>query len=514
MSDIERIDSRVGRMALHGVASLRAIEAAAQAGLPPFTLMARAGAAVARLALAVAPHARRVVVFAGPGNNGGDGIEAAVRLHALAKPVHLVLVAAVDRLPTDAAQALHRARSAGIELHLAAEGDAVARDGTGDDCDLVIDALLGIGATRPPEGAIARAVEHIAGLAARGARVLAVDVPTGLDSDFGRADGRVVVADDTLTLLALKPGLFTAAGRDHAGRIWLAPLAPRDDAVPDAWLVGRGDASWAPARRRHAEHKGSFGDVAVVGGAAGMAGAAWLAARAAHAAGAGRVFVDLLESNADGTPHTGDVDPLRPELMLRRGWWQGDVGVLRAATVVCGCGGGAPVRAALPRLLAHVARLVLDADALNAIAADPALQALVAARRGRGLATVLTPHPLEAARLAGSDTAAVQGDRLGAARALASRYGAVVVLKGSGTVIAAPDELARIAATGNASLASAGTGDVLAGWLGGRWAASGADAFAVATRAVIEHGAAAEPERPGALRAGDLVERLYLRARA
>ena len=167
------------------------------------------------------------------------------------------------------------------------------------------------------------------------------------------------------------------------------------------------------------------------------------------------------------------------------------------------------MRSALPRLLSLAARLVLDADALNAIAVDPSLLTLVAARERRGHSTIMTPHPLEAARLLGSTAASVQADRLGATRELASRLRSVIVLKGSGTVVCAVDGTTRVNATGNASLASAGTGDVLAGWIGGRWASLATSAFDIATRAVIEHGAAAEPERPGALRAGDLIERLY-----
>jgi hydroxyethylthiazole kinase-like uncharacterized protein yjeF len=511
MSTIERIDSAVGRAPLHGIAATRAREAAALASVPAYTLMARAGAAVARLALALAPHARRILVLAGPGNNGGDGIEAATRLIGFGKRAAVVLVGDAERRSGDAAQALARARAAGVDVRPFDAG------GEHDDGapDLVIDALLGIGATRAPEGAIAAAIERIAALAARGARVLAIDVPSGLDADRGQPLGpHCVVAADTLTMLTLKPGLFTAAGRDHAGRAWLDRLgAGEEDSAADAWLVGRGDPACAAAPRRHSAHKGSFGDVAVVGGAAGMTGAAWLAARAAHAAGAGRVFVDVLADRAEGS--SDGLDPCRPELMFRRGWWSGASETVASATVVCGCGGGDAVRAALPRLLSIVPRLVVDADALNAIAGDTALQALMTARATRGFATVLTPHPLEAARLLASTTAAVQGDRLRAARELAERYRTVIVLKGSGTVVAVVAEAPRISATGNASLASAGTGDVLAGWIGGRWAGSSATAaFDVATRAVIEHGAAAEPEAPGAIRAGDLIEALYRRSRA
>ena len=512
MSEIEPIGSGVARVPLLGCTATRRRERAALATAAPFALMARAGDAVARLSLALAPHARRIVVFAGPGNNGGDGIEAATRLAAFGKRAVVFLVAAKAAPPADAAHALARARAAGIHVrdwHARAETIGSDEDGA----DLIIDALLGIGAARPPEGEIAAAIARIAELAARGARVLAVDVPSGLDADRGQPIGAAaVVADDTLTLLAAKPGLFTGSGRDHAGRVWCAPIGVAgEDSAPDAWLVGTRDACCALPVRRQASHKGSFGDVAVVGGAPGMEGAAWLAARAAHAAGAGRVYVEL--QHGEGSPAQQGFDPGRPELMLRPGWSEGDAATIRATTVVCGCGGGEAVRASLPKLLSLAPRLVLDADALNAIAADPALLALTAARRARGLATILTPHPLEAARLLESTAATVQADRVRAACELARRAAAVIVLKGSGTVVADADEVPRINATGNASLASAGTGDVLAGWIGGRWAAGSLSAFDVATLGVIEHGAAAEPLRPGALRAADLVERLHRRAR-
>jgi hydroxyethylthiazole kinase-like uncharacterized protein yjeF len=502
-----RIDAAHERQPLFGVASTRRIEAEAQRELPPFTLMARAGEAVARLALALAPHARRIVVFAGPGNNGGDGIEAAARLRELGKDASVWLVGAEGDRPFDAAQALSQAREAGVPVAPMPEAD--------DDNEpvpaLVIDGLLGIGASRPPEGDLAIAIGRIARLAARGAIVVAIDLPSGLDAGRGRPLGRAcVVAHHTLTMLTAKPGLFTAAGRDHCGTVWLDRLGVQRSAdAPDAWLIGRGELDRPELARRHEQHKGSFGDVAVVGGAPGMAGAAWLAARAAHAAGAGRVFVDLLDSG----PGRAGLDPLRPELMVRDGWWQGPRDVVEQATIVCGCGGGDAVRAVLPRLVAIAFRLVLDADALNAIAVDTGLQARLAARAGRDRQTILTPHPLEAARLLGSTVAEVQADRLGAAEALAGRYRSTIVLKGSGTVVAALGERPRINATGNASLASAGTGDVLAGWIGGRWP-DGTTAIEAASLGVVEHGAAAEPAGTGALRAGDLVERLYAQARS
>ena len=513
MNPIERIDSSVGRRPLFHVAATRRMELRGGAGLAPFAVMARAGEATARLALALCPHASHVRVFAGPGHNGGDGIEAAVRLREFGKSVSIRRVASAATPSALVAEALSRASRAGVPIEAFAGHDA-SREPVPD---LVLDALLGIGASRPPTGEVASAIEAIAGLAARGARVLALDIPSGLDPDRGRPLGPACAqAHDTLTFLALKPGLFTADGRDRAGRIWFASLdVDPDGEEADAWLCGAGDPSMHRPTRRHAHHKGSFGDLAVVGGSSGMAGAAWLAARAAHAAGAGRVFVDVLDAQGAGA-----VDPVRPELMFRAGWWRSPADVLARSTVVCGCGGGDAVRDALPRLLSSVPRLVLDADALTALAGDASLATLTAARRARGFATILTPHPLEAARLLGTTAAAVQEDRTSAARAIADQQGAVVVLKGSGTVIAAAGEASRINATGNASLASAGTGDVLAGWIGGLWASDtgssdgGATAIDVATRGVVEHGAAAEPEHRGPLRAADLVEALYRRSRS
>lgn len=494
--------------ALHDRAATRRIEQAAQAALPPFTLMARAGLATARLARALAPHARRAWIAAGPGNNGGDGLEAAVHLRAAGLAVHVTLAAAPARLPADARTAWLRAVDAGVTV-----SRALPTEPPGPD-DIALDAVLGLGATRAPEGELATLVLHLNALRCT---VLAIDLPSGLDTDTGQPSGEPGVrAAHTLSLLTLKPGLFTAAGRDTAGEVWFDDLGVDTGAEPaTAWLAG------APphARREHAQHKGSFGDVLVVGGGAGMAGAAVLAARAAHAAGAGRVHVDLLDPSA--LTH----DLVRPELMFRPASRQHTLPA--HATVVAGCGAGDAIEAALPRLLDEAERLVLDADALNAVARDAGLQARLAARLGRGQATILTPHPLEAARLLGRDTGAVQSDRLGAAQQLAHRCQAVVVLKGSGSVIAAPGGAPTLNPTGNASLATAGTGDVLAGWIGGRWAIGGtpapqatvaagsgeSPALAAALQAAIsgtwQHGQAADGSLHTPLRAADLVEALH-----
>ncbi|MBZ8140571.1 bifunctional ADP-dependent NAD(P)H-hydrate dehydratase/NAD(P)H-hydrate epimerase [Rubrivivax gelatinosus] len=454
---------------LHASDASRAAEAAALAQTPPHALMRRAGLGVARLALALAPHARTVAVLAGPGNNGGDGLVAARHLHAAGKAVRVLLLGDEQRLPADAADALQAARAAGVPI-----ADSL------DDCpaDLVVDALLGLGTTRAPEGRIAEAIAWAAG---RGGPVLAVDLPTGLHADTGQPLGAACVrATATLSLLTLKPGLFTGAGRDLAGRVWLDTLGVEAGAES-----ARLAPAPAPRPRAHVQHKGSFGDVVVVGGAPGMGGAAWLAARAALAAGAGRVYCSPLD------PAAALLDPTHPELMGRNTWWRSPPAELAAATVVCGCGGGGAVRAALPPLLAHAARLLLDADALNAVAADPSLQRLLAGRAGRGQQTILTPHPLEAARLLGTGAAEVQADRVAAAERLAARYAAVVVLKGSGSVVAAPGAKPSLNPTGNALLATAGTGDVLAGWIAGSWM-PGRDARPVAVDAVWQHGHAAD----------------------
>ncbi|HJV60031.1 MAG TPA: NAD(P)H-hydrate dehydratase [Albitalea sp.] len=480
-------------LGLFGIERTRAIEQRACAALPPHALMRRAGAAVARLALAVAPHASTIWIVCGPGNNGGDGLDAAIRLHELGKQVHVTLLGDPGHLPADARDAWERARAAGI----AVDGSLAATPAA----ELAIDALLGIGATRPPRDALAEAIAHLNALACP---VLAIDVPSGLNVDTGQPLGEHAVrARHTLSLLSLKPGLFTAAGRDHAGEVWFDDLGVDTGAeIPDAWLGG--SPSDTPPPRRHAQHKGSFGDVAVVAGAPGMSGAALLAGRAALAAGAGRVYVDPLDDRAAG------LDSQRPELMFRHGWWKSPEATLLAGTVVCGCGGGEAVREPLPRLLSAAGRLVLDADALNAIAADTSLQALLTARASRARPTVITPHPLEAARLLACTASQVQSDRLASAQALAERFGCVVLLKGSGSVIAAPGEVPCINPTGTAALATPGTGDVLAGWIGGLWSQLGASdaesALRAARAAAWQHGAAADADTARVLRASDLIE--------
>ncbi|TFZ01604.1 NAD(P)H-hydrate dehydratase [Ramlibacter rhizophilus] len=454
--------------ALHDIAAIRRIESAAALGLPPHALMQRAGLAVARLALALAPHEPGVWLACGPGNNGGDGLEAAWHLKAWGRSPVVTWLGDEQSVPADARASLERARHAGV----------VFTDTPPPRCGLAIDALFGLGARRPLAGRAAQCRDALATLAAAGTPVLAVDLPSGLDADTGTGE-QPVRADHTLSLLALKPGLFTAQGRDAAGQVWFDDLGVTASEPASAMLSARPE----PVLRPHASHKGSWGDVAVVGGAAGLRGAALLAARAALHAGAGRVFVAPLQASGEPT-----LDPFQPDLMFR----DPEALDLPRLHIVCGCGGGDAVRAVLPRIISSARSLVLDADALNAIAADASLGKLLRARSGRAdRPSVITPHPLEAARLLQLTAGEVQQDRLSAARKLVEAFGCVVVLKGSGSVIAAPGEVPRINPTGNARLAIAGTGDVLAGMVATRMA-RGQAPFAAACDAVHAHGELAD----------------------
>ncbi|MCX2862668.1 NAD(P)H-hydrate dehydratase [Paucibacter sp. PLA-PC-4] len=491
----------IDHLPLYRTVSSRTIEAQALQTTRPHELMQRAGAAVAKLALALQPHARHIWLLCGPGNNGGDGLVAARLLQAAGKQVRISLCGGAGRTAAaDAAWALQQAQAAGLAIETVLPTSA-------PKADLLIDALLGLGLSRAPDSTVAEAIRL---LNHHPAPTLAVDLPSGMDGDSGRAL-LSVQAQHTLALLTLKPGMFTAEGRSLCGEIWWDDLGQAPAGSADAQLLGRQalrDWRRLSGPRGHASHKGSWGDVLVVGGAAGMRGAAWLAARAALAAGAGRVYACLLQAEA-GVAAPQD----RPELM---NWsesllqfpdsWQRHI-------VVAGCGGGAAIAAPLPDLLRHARRLVLDADALNAIAADSHLRQLLRARQTLGRPTLLTPHPLEAARLMHIDTAEVQAGRLGAAQALSQEFGCTVLLKGSGTVIASPQQAPAINGSGNAALATAGTGDVLAGWLGGLWAQYGGEdpaaTHALACAAAYWHGLAGDTQKSGPLRAADLIESMH-----
>ncbi len=443
------------------VAAIRAIEAAAFAQVPPPDLMERAGAAAAACAQALAGGPRRVMVVAGPGNNGGDALVAARHLRAAWRDVTVAFCGRAEALPADAAAALAAWRHAGGEV-LPELPDRL-------DHDLVIDGLFGIGLARDLGGTPARWVARIN--AAR-RPVLALDIPSGLHADTGRILGDSIRADHTLSFIALKPGLLTRAGPDVCGTIQVDTLGldTRAAGRDIGHVIEDEDIAEAIPRRARDSHKGTYGTLVVVGGAPGMAGAALLAARAALLAGTGRVHVAQLD------PEGVRVDPMQPELMLHRG---PGTAALDAATAVCagpGLGAGAEAALALAMCIARPVPLLLDADALNLLARDAGAEAGV---RARVAPTVLTPHPAEAARLLGCDTAAVQDDRLAAALALARRYRATVLLKGAGSICAAADGSWHINVSGNPGMAVAGMGDVLSGIVGALLAQSCAPALAL-----------------------------------
>ena len=520
------------------LATIRRLEGRWLDETEPGELMACAGAAVARVAMAMwknLPAHAPVILLVGPGNNGGDALVAGRILRRAGLAVWAAGMPGLDTTPPeaeDARAAWEAWRADGQVIHgfeqvadwLWPDGDAPDDEQDDDDGDvppaepaLIIDGLFGIGLVRPLAGRVAELVSLV-----NRARVpvLAIDVPSGLDADrgapVGDAEAPVMQARQTVTMIADKPGLHTGAGLRHAGSVWVAPLSDlpleaeldvleaadgpadagewrgvpteaeaetdpdddhnfddsgRDDADADAPCPADEDgsphdlpgvlltaplaAALLPARARDA-HKGNGGDVLVVGGRLGMAGAARLAAQGAAGAGAGRVWIadDEADAPQDASGKARQpVDLLHPEIM--RFVWDADAALPGAAPVlVVGCGLGQDETAQqwLEHALASQAPLVIDADALGLLTEAP-----------EAPCSILTPHPLEAARLLGVSVADVQADRPACARALAARFEAVAVLKGAGTVVAAPDGRLAINTSGHPVLATAGTGDVLAG---------------------------------------------------
>ncbi|ONW75492.1 NAD(P)H-hydrate dehydratase, partial [Burkholderia cenocepacia] len=442
----------------------------------------------------VAGDDRPVWFAVGPGNNGGDALVAAAQLQQLGVATHAWMPVPVK--PDDAQWALGLARTAGVPLSATAPASL-------EGYAWVVDGLFGIGLGRALDGAFAEQAARIAAHARSGGRVLALDVPSGLDSDTGRIVGAgvAVAATHTLTFIGAKPGLYTGDGRDLAGEIHVASLDVAPPAAPAIVLNAPARFAAALPARAFASHKGTYGSLAVLGGDTGMCGAPILAARAALFAGAGKVHVGFLGAGAP--PY----DPPFPELMLHPADTL-DLGAMTAIAAGCGLGTREAAATLVRDVLAHDLPTLLDADALNLVATHADLAAAVAARGARGKPCVLTPHPLEAARLHGSDTAAVQRDRVAAAQTLAARYAGIVVLKGSGTVIAAPDGRVAINPTGNAALATGGTGDVLGGLIGALLAQRVAP-YEAALAGVYLHGLAADTltangTGPAGLTAGEL----------
>jgi hydroxyethylthiazole kinase-like uncharacterized protein yjeF len=466
--------------ALYTSSEIREIEQAALAVLPSGTLMQRAGEAAAAVALELIgdPESARVLVLVGPGNNGGDALETACRLAHVGADVTALLCASLAKQPADAQAAWERARASTIRLVEAEDCERLFTE----SWRLVVDGLFGIGLARPITGTPRNIIEAVNRLPCP---ILALDVPSGLDTDTGNVVGDdagiAIAATHTITFIGNKPGLHTASGRDYAGTVCVSALSIDDELFKPSSAELNQPALFATLlrKRQHNSHKGSFGDVTLVGGAHGMSGAIILSARAAAKCGAGRVFAAFL----DDAPL---YDSIHPELMCRH---VADIGFASGSFVVGpGLGTSAAAHDTVKHALNAQAPVVLDADALNLIAADNELQTL-ASRRTQP--TIMTPHPLEAARLLGAMSTSIQHDRLGAARKLANQFHCTIVLKGSGTVIATPDQQTVINPTGNPALATAGTGDVLAGMCGALLV-QGVTAREAALAAVWLHGQAAD----------------------
>jgi hydroxyethylthiazole kinase-like uncharacterized protein yjeF len=457
--------------ALYRVEQIRALEQQAQS-ISTTPLMELAGAAAADWVRTHFPASAPILCLAGQGNNGGDALVLARLLKQAGYPVSVVLLGDVGQLPNDAARAYQAWIDAGglCQKQMPAEGR----------WRLIVDGLFGIGLARPLEGLWRDAVLWIN---AQAAPVLALDIPSGLHAETGAVLGVAADAKWTISFIGNKPGLLTHDGPDHAGEVMLVPLVNIDSHIGAAGyaLSGQNVAQLLPARRKNS-HKGTFGSVGVIGGAAGMVGAALLAGRAALKLGAGRVTLGLLD------PDAPRVDMQQPELMLRAAEDLFYLDHITAFVVGPGLGKSADAVHCLEMAICRPLPLVLDADALNLIADKPELADKLARRQAP---TALTPHPAEAARLLGMSTDEVQADRINRAELLAHRFNCAVVLKGCGSIITRPQGAFCINTSGNPGLAGAGQGDVLAGIVAAMLA-QGLDAFEALQMAVYLHGAAAD----------------------
>ena len=433
------------------------------------TLMKRAGAAAAELIMKRLEDAgveqRRVTLLVGPGNNGGDALACACELREKGAVVNVVLPG--GRRPTSALAL------AQLERWTQAGGTTYDDPYMTEKADCVVDGLFGTGLAKPITGDY---LDAVLWFNERQALKVSLDIPSGLNPVTGHWTGSYpgCSADVTITFLCVKSGLYMCEGADAAGEIVLNEL---DVSVPLSPLsvIGTDEFPRVLRPRVKNSHKGDYGSVAVIGGTDGMIGASILAARAALISGAGRV---TLECRAEHAPH---VDMVYPEIMFATK----PVNLEDFDAIVLGCGLGtsAEAKARVIEALNCQKPLILDADALNI-----KLQDMVLARRAP---TVLTPHPGEAARLLRRDTAGVTADRVAACRELAVQTGAIVVLKGAGTVISMRSSRTWINPTGSPMLATGGSGDVLAGMIGAMFA-QGYDMVESVLAAVYFHGLSAE----------------------
>jgi NAD(P)H-hydrate epimerase len=466
-------------------AEMRALDRATidDIGIPALTLMETAGRAVAHVALEMLETSGHIAVVCGPGNNGGDGFVAARVLRDLGHDAVVYLAAPRDSVKGDAAAHLAILERAGGFVRMIDSPPGL--DELGDEIAnaiLAIDALFGVGLARPITGHLADVVAAINAAPLR----LAVDIPSGLDADTGRVLGTCVEADGTVTMAALKIALASAPGFAHCGTIDVADIGVPSGVIATqavhAGIVEEADvAGWIPSAAP-LDHKGSRGHLLIVGGMPGMRGAGRLCANAALRGGAGLVTLAASgEVTADDSVMTKALADTLGELLANKS----------AVVIGPGLGQSEPAAGWVGEVLASGVPAVLDADALNLIAARPALLASLQDAAG---SVVLTPHPGEAARLLGIPTAEVEADRLAAVRALASRAQAVVVLKGARTIVCdgtLEDDYCSINPTGGPELATGGSGDVLGGVIGALLA-QGVSAADAARAAVWVHGIAGE----------------------
>ena len=445
---------------------------------PPL-LMERAGLAAAKVAHTrlLTSDKQRILILAGPGNNGGDALVAARYLHEWGGQVTLVFTGEAERLPQDARQALE-------QWQLAA-GTMIPELPVGDQWDVVIDGLFGIGLNemRPLAEKYRQLIQQINQL---NLPVLALDIPSGLLSDSGRVPDVAIKAAITTTFIALKPGLLTHDGCDYCGEIIVCDLGLDAAALslPQNWQLDRaGVAQRLPSPRRANSHKGTYGRLGVLGGATGMIGAALLAGRAALKLGAGRVYLGLLAQ--DDVPV---VDPVQPELMLRSPSDFFNPDFLDGLIIGPGLGSEIAACICLEQALQTCLPLVVDADALNLIALHTELSSTLQVRKAPA---ILTPHPAEAARLLNTTVTEIQRNRLEAARNIVRKFNCAIVLKGAGSLCAFPNGHCHFNTSGNPGLSSAGTGDVLSGFLGALLV-QGLSPENALPLAVYLHGAAAD----------------------
>jgi hydroxyethylthiazole kinase-like uncharacterized protein yjeF len=432
---------------IYSVATVREIDRTAieDEGIPGYTLMTRAGAAAVRAARERFPDETRWQVICGAGNNAGDGYVVARLAAQEGFVVSVIALVDPESLSGDAATAYGDfAAEGGVVMPWEGELDSEA--------GLLVDALLGSGLERDVEGEFAKAV---AAINSHPARVMALDIPTGVHGDTGQVMGTAVAADLTVTFVGLKAGLFAGDGAELSGTIAFDGLEVPEHCRPHGDALCRRISSRVLRRclkrRPRSAHKGDFGHVLIIGGGEGMPGAVRLAGEAALRSGAGLVSIATHPSHA--TVITGS----RPELMSHA---IEDVDALaplleRATAIAFGPGLGTSEWA---RQLYDVVNdlelpCVWDADALNLLAESPA----ESERR------IITPHPGEAARLLGESTATVQGDRRAALRALQDKYGGVAVLKGANTLVTSKKTVPWLCTAGNPGMASPGMGDVLTG---------------------------------------------------